>query len=225
MFDRERAVQVDFQETDLLALAVQVFDSLTDHTRGGTHRDDDAVGVRRAIVIEQTVVAAGHLVDLVHVVFHDARNCLIERVRGLPRLEVDVGIHDGTAHDRALRIQAALAERVERLLVDEALQFFVIDDVDLLDLVGRPKAVKEVYERDPALDRREMGDCREVHVFLDGVGAEHRHAGLTAGHDVRVLAEDRERVRADGSRADVQDARLELSREAVERRDHQEESL
>ena len=72
---------------------------------------------------------------------------------------------------------------------------------------------------------REMGDRSEVHVFLDGVGAEHRHAGLAAGHDVRVLAEDRERVRADGSRADVQDARLELSREPVERRDHQEESL
>ena len=52
-----------------------------------------------------------------------------------------------------------------------------------------------------------MGYCRQVHHFLNGSGAEHGKTGLAASHHVGVVTEDTQRVRRDGARRDVDDAR------------------
>ena len=45
----------------------------------------------------------------------------------------------------------------------------------------------------------------------DAAGAEHRAAGLTHGHDVRVIAEYGERVGCHGAGGDVQNKRHQLA--------------
>ena len=57
------------------------------------------------------------------------------------------------------------------------------------------------------------------------VRAELGEAGLTSGHDIGVVVEDRERVLGDGARGDVEDRRHQLARDQVEVWDHQQETL
>ena len=70
-----------------------------------------------------------------------------------------------------------------------------------------------------------MGDEREVHDLLDGVGAQHRKAGLAASHDVAVVAEDVERVICERTRADMEHRGGEFARDLVHIGDHQQQTL
>ena len=97
--------------------------------------------------------------------------------------------------------------------------------LDLVDLVRGPEAVEEVEERDPCLEGRRLGDQGEVLHFLHGVGAEHGPAGGPGGHDVALVAEDRQAVGGQSSRGDVEDRRGQLAGDLVHVGNHQEQAL
>ena len=97
--------------------------------------------------------------------------------------------------------------------------------LDLRDLVRGPEAVEEVQERDARVESGRVRDRGEVLRLLDGAGGEHREAGLPAGHHVRVVAEDRERVRRERARRDVHAEGRQLARDLVHVGDHQEQAL
>ena len=59
VLDGEGPVQADLEHADLLAARGQVLDRLLGGLGAGAHQDDDALGVRRADVVEQVVLAAG----------------------------------------------------------------------------------------------------------------------------------------------------------------------
>ena len=113
MLDGERTIQVNLHQADLLALAGEVVDRLFDRVAAGAHRDDHALGVRSADVIEQVVLAAGELANLLHNLFDDLGGRFVILVRSFAALEVDVGVLRGTLLMRMLRIQAAFAELVD----------------------------------------------------------------------------------------------------------------
>ena len=71
----------------------------------------------------------------------------------------------------------------------------------------------------------EVGHRREVHDLLDVALGEHGEAGLAAGHDVGVIAEDVEGVGGHGTGGHVEDARQALARDLVHVRDHEEQAL
>lgn len=66
-------------------------------------------------------------------------------------------------------------------------------------------------ERHAALDGREMRHKRHVHDFLYGGSGKHGKTGLTAAHDIRMIAEDRQRMRSQRAGADVEHARQKLA--------------
>ena len=70
----EGTVQVDLHHAHLAALRVQVVHGLLHGLAGGAHHHDDFLRVGRAVVVEQLVVTAGELVDLVHVVLDGVRD-------------------------------------------------------------------------------------------------------------------------------------------------------
>ena len=92
---RERAVQVHLDEAHLFAALVQVIHGLFDGFAGGTHREDDAVGVFRSVVVKQLVGTAGERFHLLHHALHDGRGGLVELVGGFAALEVDVRVLRG----------------------------------------------------------------------------------------------------------------------------------
>ena len=69
----ERAEQVHLDDADLLALGDQEIDRLARRLGARAHDHEHALGVRRAEVVEQPVLPAGQLGELVHRRFDDAR--------------------------------------------------------------------------------------------------------------------------------------------------------
>ncbi len=92
MFQRERPHQADLQHADLLALRGEVVDGLVDRFCAGAHDDDDFFGIGRAFILEELVLAADQLGELVHRVLHDGGASQVIRIHRLAALEVNVGI-------------------------------------------------------------------------------------------------------------------------------------
>ena len=82
-----------------------------------------------------------------------------------------------------------------------------------------------MQEGELALDGGEMRHGAEVHRLLGAVGGEKRETGLAAGHDVAVVAENRERVGRNAAGGDVEHARELLGGDLIHVRDHEQESL
>ena len=125
MFQREGTEEVYLDEAGLSAPRVEVIDGLFHRAADGAHRDDDLFGVRRSVVVEEMVFAAGYAADLLHVFLNDGGQRVVEAVVGLAHLEVDVGILHGAAHHRSLGVQRGGAERGERLPVEQGVERFV----------------------------------------------------------------------------------------------------
>ena len=171
------------------------------------------------------VIAARHSVDLCHIVFHDIRKHAVGCIVGLAHLEVDVRVLNRGADQRMFRVQRMRTERIQRIIVEHAAQVFIIHLTDLVDLVGGPESVKEVHERNSSADGREVRDRGQVHDFLHTARAQHGKPGLAAIHDVGMVAENRQGMRADRTRRHMQNARVTLSGNAVHDRDHQHQAL
>ena len=221
----ERTIQTDLDDTDLLAVRVHVVDDFLCHIADGAHGDDDAVGIGRAIVVEELIVGAELFVDLAHVLLNDCGQVVIELVAGLTVLEEDIAVFVRAAHGRMLGVQRVLTEGRDSLHVAHFLEVGIVPDSDLLDLVGGTEAVEEVQERNLSFDRGQMRDGRQIHDFLRVRLAQHGKAGLTAGHHVGVVAEDVQSVRRDGTCRNVEHAGQLLGGDLVHVRDHQQKPL
>ena len=143
------------------------------------------------------MLAARDLGNVSHGLFHELRQCLIIAVGSFTGLEVDIRVRSRTTDDRMIRVQRTAAEGLDGIPVEQLAEVFVVDHLDLLDLVRRAEAVEEVDERHAALDGDEMCDGREVHDLLHARLSEHGAARLACGHDILVVAEDVQGVRSD----------------------------
>ena len=124
-----------------------------------------------------------------------------------------------------LRIQRSVSERLDRIHVAHFLQVLVIPNGYLLYLVRGTEAVEEVNKRHSALYCRKVCNGCKVHDLLHVALAQHCKAGLTACHNVAVVAEDAKRVRRYRSCGNVEHRRQKLARHLVHIRDHEQQSL
>ena len=222
---RERTIEVNLDEADLLAFLDERFDGLVKRIATRTHGDDDVLGISGADVIVKLVLTARELGELVHVLLDDGGSSDIVLLAALAALEVDVGVLSRTAHRGMLRIESALTEIFNILLFDHLADLLHRDFVDLLDFVGSTEAVEEVEERNLSLERRSVGDHRHIVGLLNGVRAEHRETGLTAGHNVAVVTENAETLARERASGNVEDRRSELAGDLVHIGNHEEQAL
>ena len=221
----KRAIQAHLHKAHLLTVGVEVVDDLLGHVAERAHGHDHAVGVGRAVVVEQLVVGAELGVDLVHIVLHDGGKLVVEGIARLTVLEEDVAVLVRAAHGGALGVERVIAERLHRVHVAHIRQVGVIPAGDLLDLMRGAETVEEVQKRDASLDGRKMRHRGQVHDFLHVAFGEHGKTGLAAGHDVGVVAEDVQGLGGHGAGGDVQDAGEQLARHLVHVGNHEEEAL
>ena len=112
--------------------------------------------IRSAIVVEQLVVCANLLIDLVHVFLNNRRKCIVVRVAGLSYLEEDIRVLSRTALTRVVRVQCILTECIDCIHICHIFQIFIIPGLDLLNLMGCTETIEEVNERNLALDGCQM---------------------------------------------------------------------
>jgi hypothetical protein len=224
-FGGEGPIEANFEQAQLFAASIQCVNGLLDCAGGGAHEDDDAVGVGRAVVVEEPVTAAGLGGKAVHHVLHDDRAGEVVGVAGFAGLEEDVGVLCRSAEDGAVGGERAQAMGADGLFVEEGEDGFVGDGEDFVDLVGGAEAIEEVHEGDAGFKRREVGNGRKISSFLHRVRGKHCIAGLAAAHDVGVIAEDRQRMRGDRARGHVHHGGGELACDLVHVGDHEQQAL
>ena len=158
----------------------------------GAHHDDDLLGVGGADVVEQVVLPAGQRGEFVHGVLHDARGLEVVLVDRLATLEVDVRVLGRTADGGPVGRQAAQAVGLDEVVVNHGADGFAGYLVDLLDLVRVAEPVEEVHEGHARSQSRGVRHQGQVADLLDAGGGQQAEAGLAHGHDVGVVAEDRQ---------------------------------
>ena len=221
----ERAIQAHLHEAHLLALGVQIVHDLLDHVAERAHGHDHAVGVGRAVVVEQLVVRSQLGVHLVHVVLDHRGQRIVHAVARLAMLEEDVAVLMAAAHGRTLGVQGVVAELAHGLHVAHVGEVLVVPHGDLLHFVRGAEAVEEVDEGDAALDGGQVRHGGQVHDLLHVRLGEHGEARLAARHDVGVVAEDGQRLGGQRARAHVEHARQLLGGHLVHVGDHEEQAL
>ena len=178
------------EQTDFLALCVEVFGNLLRRLANRPHCDDDAIRIGRAVVVEEMVLTARDLRHLRHCLFNELGNGIVVAVDRLAALEVDVWVLCRTAYCRMVRVECTAAELIDRIPVENLREIGIVHDLDLLNLVRSAEAIKEVDERNASLDGNEMRHRSEIHDLLHARLSEHGNTCLTCRHDILMIAED-----------------------------------
>ena len=225
MLCRERTVEMNGNQTDLLTLSRQIVDSLAGCFGHRTHCDNHTFSILCSVIVEQAVLTARDLGDFVHVFFHDSRNSLVVLVRRLPVLEEVVGVLCHTSSNRFLGIQCACTELGESFPVDKRCKVIVLQRFDLLYLVRRTETVEEVDERNARLDCCKVRNSCKVHNLLHGAFCQHGKTCLTCRHHILMIAEDTKRMRSQRPGRHMEHTRQQLARNLIHVRDHQQQPL
>ena len=149
----------------------------------------------------------------------------VKGIHRLAGLEENVGVLRGAAEDGTVRRKGALAVRFHQLGGDQRPQIVVRQFFDLADLVRGAEAVEEVQEGNARLERGGLRDEGKVHHFLDGIRRQQAEARRARRHHVAVVAENREGVRGQGARRDVQHRRRQLTGDLKHVGNHQQQAL
>ena len=126
---------------------------------------------------------------------------------------------------RMLGVERVVTEGLDGFHVAQLSEVIIVPESHLLDLVGGADAVEAVDERHATLDGGQVGDGREVHDLLDATLGEHGEAGLAAGHDVGVVAEDVQRVGRHGTGGHVEHGGQALAGDLVHVGNHEQQAL
>ena len=225
MLDGERTIEMNGQQSDLLALCIEILRDLLRRLANRAHGDDDAVCIRCAVVVKEVVLTPRDLCHLRHCFLNESRNGIIVAIDRLTPLEVDIRVLCRAAHHRMIRIERTTTERLNGIPVKDLREVCVVHDLDLLDLMRGTESVKEVDERHTSLDGDEMRYRREIHDLLHTRLGEHGDTRLTCCHDVLMVAEDIQRGRGNGTRTDMEHAREQFTCNFIHIGDHQQKSL
>ena len=214
-----------FQQADFFSLLVQIINGFFYRAGSRPHQDHHASRVRGAHIIEQVVVASGLDGEAIHHILHNGRTRQIVGVARLPRLEKYIRILCRAAQNWTVRTEGALAMSGNIFLFQQCQDGLVRDCLGLVDFVRGAKSVKEVEERDARLQRGQVGDQRHIAGLLHRIGRQHGIAGGAAGHHIRVVAKNRERMGRDGARRYMNHIRRQFARNFVHVGDHQQQPL
>ena len=212
-------------DADPLAVGDQLLDRFADGTRPGSHQHDDPFGVGGAVVVDEAVPAAGDVGEPIEDVGDGLGNGVVERVRRLAGLEEHVGVLRGAADHRGGRPEPPQLVGDDVVFVDERPQRVVVEQLDAVDLVRGAEPVEEVEERDPGAQGRGVRHGGEVVRLLHRARAEHGESGRAGGHDVAVVAEDRQGVGGERPRRHVDHRRRQLAGDLEHVRQHQQQPL
>ena len=176
-------------------------------------------------VAEQLVAPSGQASEIVHCLLDDSRKLLVERIDGLTRLEERIRVVRGTSHHRVLRRKRPRTERAHQIVVDHRPDLLVGNDRDLVLFVRCTKAVEEIHDRHTRFQGRRLRDQREIVRLLHRGCGEHGKAGHARAHHVRVIAEDRQRLRRERTCRNVKHARRQFAGDLVHVGQHQQQAL
>ena len=139
----ERTIEVNRDHTNLLALSVQVVDSLAGCIGGRTHEDDHAVSILSSVVREEVILAAGDLGDLAEVLLNHFGHLVVVRITCLAVCEEGLGVLGCTTCDGTLRSECTVTETLDVVPVNQWKDILIIETLNLVILVRGTETVEE----------------------------------------------------------------------------------
>ena len=121
--------------TNLLALLVEVVDSLASRLCSRTHKDDYVLGILSSVVVEEVILTACNLGHLAEVLLYYLRDAVVVLVASLTVCEECLRVLSSTACYRALRCKSTVAETLDIFGVYQRTDVFHIHLLDLVVLV------------------------------------------------------------------------------------------
>ena len=121
--------------TYLLALLVQVVDSLACRLCCRTHEDDYVLCVLSSVVVEEVILATCDLCHLLAVLLYYLRDAVVVLVASLTVCEECLRVLCCTACNRALRCECTVAETLDVVRIYQRTDVFHIHLFDLVVLV------------------------------------------------------------------------------------------
>ena len=225
MLNRERTIEVNGDHTNLLAVGVQVVDSLASCICSAAHEDDHAVSILCSVVREEVILATSNLRDLAEVLLNCFGNAVVVRIASFAMREEGLGILCSTASDGTLWTHSTVAETLDVLFLHEWTDVLLVHKFNLVILVRCAEAVEEVDERHHRLERCKVSYSGKIHYFLNGTFAKHSETSLAASHYVLMVAEDTQRVRSQRTSGNVEHTGNQLACNLVHIGNHQEQTL
>ena len=113
----------------------------------------------------------------------------------------------------------------DEVLVDQITDRALSNQFDLRYLVRGAESVEEMEERDTGLEGREVGYQGQVLSLLHRPRGEDRESCLACGHDVGVVAKDREGMRRHRAGSHMDHGGGQLAGDLVHVREHQQKAL
>ena len=191
----------------------------------GTHCNYYTLCIGRTVVIEGAVIFAGDLIDLFHVIGNHIGQLSIEAAYGFSCLKICVRIKNGTSYYRMIGVKRPMAELIYSIPIHELCQIFIIQNIYLLNLMGGSKAVEEMHKRNAALDSGKVCYRRKVHCVLNRRRRYKRKTSLPSGHNVLMIAKDRERAGGYSPCRNMEYGRQQLTCHLIHVWYHQQQSL
>src|SRR6266480_4954255 len=144
LLNRKGTGQPNLKQADFFALGVEPFDGFFGGTNCGSHRDNDALGIRRANVIEQVIASPRLSGKAIHNILHDRWAGKIERIACLASLEENVGILRGATEHGLVWAQRAFAVPANGLAVDHGAEVIIREQREIVQFVRSTKTVEKV---------------------------------------------------------------------------------
>ncbi len=179
-------------QSDLFTLSHFVIDGFFNGFGNGAHGHNDVFRIRGAIIGKRVIFATTDFGDLLHIIFYQVREGLIEWVYRFPCLEVDIGVLGRSARDRVFRIHCPLAEFLQGTHVDKLGQFLLVSGFHLLYLMRSTESVKEMQEGQSGLNGSKVCNGPEIHDLLGTSGSQKAKTGMAGTHYVRMVTKDRQ---------------------------------
>ena len=159
---------MDSHDTHLLTLCSQMIHRLTDGFRHRSHGNDHSLGCRIAIIVEQSIFAAGNGSQLLKILLNNVGHRIIKRIRCFTCLEINIIILCCSSCYGRIRRQSPVTETLQCFLVDERCQLLSRQCFYLLNFVGCAESIEEMKEWYTAFNGTEMSYCSHIHHLLHG---------------------------------------------------------
>ena len=135
MFGREWTVQVYRNQTNLFAISIHHIYYLTDCFCNRSHRNNNPVGIFSSVIVKQIIFSTCDYSQFIQVFFYYFRNSIVERIRSLTSLEVDIRVLSSTSCHRSFGIQCSLTEIGQSLLINQRNNVFLCQSFNFLNFV------------------------------------------------------------------------------------------
>ena len=190
MLDAKRAIEAYLEHTHFFAALHQVLNCLVSRLSAGSHDDDHPFRIRSADIVEQVILTADDLGELVHRLLDDARGCQIVRIHRLTGLEEHVGVLGGPTKHWLVGIQSTLPMGHNQVIIDHGPDFIGAKLFYLVEFVAGSETIEKLSEWNSSFQRGSVSDQSQVHDLLNGGTGEQGEAGGTDRHHITVIAKN-----------------------------------